>query len=1256
MDFYRILTSENAKGRAEMFPDFKVGGESEDLMIRGGKFYAIWDEAKGVWSRNEKDVPQLVDKDLSNTAGNQENIPYDIKLMRWDNSRSWHRFKQYVKESPDHFVPLDTKVMFANSKIRKEDHASFQLPYAIGKGDISAWDKLTSTLYSPEEREKFEWAIGAIISGDARNIQKFLVFYGSSGTGKSTILNIIQTLFDGYAATFDGKALGSSNNTFAMDVFAKTPLVAIQHDSDLSRIEDNSRLNSIISHEPMVINEKYKSSYESRIDAMLFLASNQPVKISDAKSGIIRRLIDVHPTGITFSAKEWKSLTNRVQFELGAIAHHCLEVYKALGPTYYNGYEPVEMMLQTDIIYNFIEDHFDVFKSQERTTLTQAWEMYKSWCDETGIQYRIARYKLREELRPYFLNFEERIYEDGKELRSVYLGFIGDKFRARKANNGSYIVVLDQTESLLDDEMSNQPAQLATTEGVPGKAWRNVRTKLSDIDSSKLHFLKVPDKFIVVDFDKTDSNGHKALEVNLEAASHWPPTYAEISKSGNGIHLHYYWEGDENLATQYEEGIEILVYPGDASLRRRLSWCNAVPIATINSGLPLKKQDKMLTSKTITSEKGLRELIERNLRKEIHPGTKPSVDFIKKILDDAHESGLKYDVSDLKTRLMAFANNSSNQASLALKTVRDMKWTSEEEFVSDSGVEVSDDRLAFFDVEVYKNLFVVCWKFLGDDKVVEMVNPKPFEIEQLFKLKLVGFYNRRFDNHILYAASMGASKEDLYKLAVKLVGGNKGAAFGSAYNLSYADVWDFSSEKLSLKKFEIKLGILHMELDIPWDEPVDEKDWPRVVEYCVNDVRATEAVFENRKGDFVARQILAELSGLSVNDTTQAHTAKIIFGDNKRPQREFVYTDLSKEFPGYRFELGKSYYRDEEPGEGGYVYAEPGMYEKVAVLDVPSMHPTTIEILNLFGPYTKNFSDLKKARVAIKHGNFASARKMLDGRLAPFLIETDLGDVENSDTLAYALKIVINTVYGLTSAKFDNPFKDVRNVDNIVAKRGALFMIDLKNDLKKHGHQVVHIKTDSVKIPNATKKAITDVRTIGSFYGYEFEHEVTYDKFCLVNDAVYVAGIENVPWERGPKYEWKAVGAQFQHPYVFKSLFSLEDLEFRDYCEARSVIKGTMYLDVSGSDADQPDHTKMRHVGRTGLFVPVLAGGGILYRVFEDKYFAVSGTKNHLWMEAHVAQGLGDDLKIDMSYFEKLQKDAVATIENFGDFHEFTER
>jgi hypothetical protein len=1260
MDFYRILTKEPAKGRAEIIPDFRVGVDSKDLMIRGGKFYAIWDQEKGVWSRDERDVQRLVDKDLEDFAKARQEADVHVRYMEWDDTRSWHRYKQYVKESPDNFVPLDTKVMFSNSTMRKEDYASFQLSYALDEGDISAWDKLTSTLYAPAEREKFEWAIGAIIAGDAKWIQKFLVFYGSHGTGKSTILKIVEKLFPGYCAAFDGKALGSSTQDFALEAFGNHPLVAIQHDSDLSKIEDNARLNSIISHEAMTINEKYKSIYEARIDAILLMASNQPVKISDAKSGIIRRLIDVHPTGITFAPGEYFALLSRVMFELGAIAWHCLQVHQALGPNYYNAYRPTEMMLQTDAIYNFIEDHFDVFKAQDHVTLHQAWEMYKKWCEESGIKYPLSRQKLREELRNYFLNFSPREYVDGQTARSVYQGFIGDRFKGPKAENGYSIVKLDETKSLLDEELSGQSAQYASTEDTPEKPWRNVTTRLEDIDSGMVHFLKVPPNHIVIDFDLKAVNGHTALERNLEAASHWPPTYAEISKSGDGIHLHYNYDGDvSKLATQYQEGIEVKVYSGNASLRRRLTWCNAIPIATISSGLPLKKQEKMLTPKTITSEKGLRELINRNLRKEIHPGTKPSVDFIKKILDDAYESGIKYDVSDLKTKIVAFANNSTNQAALSLKTVREMKWTSDDgELSSDSQVVVDDDRIAFFDVEVYKNLFVVCWKFLGSDTVIELVNPKPFEIEQLFRLKLVGFYNRRFDNHILYAASMGASNEDLYKLAIKLIEGNKGVAFGSAYNLSYADVWDFSSEKMSLKKFEIKLGILHMELDFPWDQPVNEKDWGRVVEYCSNDVRATEAVFEDRKGDFIARQILAELSGLTVNDTTQAHTAKIIFGNDKHPQKKFNYTDLSQEFPGYKFELGKSSYKGEDPGEGGYVYAEPGMYEKVAVLDVVSMHPTSIEILNLFGPYTKNFSDLKRARVLIKHGEFDQARKMLDGRLSPFLVPiSDLGDVDNADALSYALKIVINTVYGLTSAKFDNPFRDVRNVDNIVAKRGALFMIDLKEQLQDAGHQVVHIKTDSVKIPNATPEAIAMVKTIGSLYRYEFDHEETYDKFCLVNDAVYVAGLQKVPWDGGfPGYDWKAVGAQFQHPYVFKTLFSGEDLEFRDYCEARSVIKGAMYLDLTGSDLDQPDHTKMRHVGRTGLFVPVLTGGGVLYRMHEDRYYAVSGTKNHLWMEAHAAEALGDQVKIDMSYFEKLKTDAIATIEKFGSFRDFVER
>jgi hypothetical protein len=1271
MDFYQIRVKETKDGPLELYPDFIVG-RSTDLMVQGRTFYAIWDEAKGLWSQDEYDVQRLVDEDLrreKERLQRETGQPYLTRDMRSFGSNSWQQFRKFVAHISDNSHPLDAKLTFADTEVKKRDYASKRLPYSLREGPTEAWDELLGTLYSPEERAKIEWAIGSVVSGDSKSIQKFLVFYGPAGTGKSTILGIIDKLFEGYTTSFDGKALGNSNSAFATEAFKHNPLVAIQHDGDLSRIEDNARLNSIISHEKMTMNEKYKPSYSARVDAMLFMGSNQPVKISDAKSGIIRRLIDVHPTGIKIPAKQYQALMTQINFELGAIAHRCLSIYLSMGKNYYDAYRPLEMMLQTDIFFNFIEAHFDVFKTQDQTTLKQAYALYKEYCAESGIERPMPQYKMREELRNYFENFHDRGEVDGVPVRSLYQGFTANKFKVPKDDPTVFSLVMEEKVSLLDEFLADYSAQLAKADGTPAKKWAQVKTTLSDIDTRKIHFVKVPENHVVIDFDLKDANGTKALERNLEVASQWPATYAEISKSGSGIHLHYSYEGDvSELAPEYADGIEVKVFVGDASLRRRLSRCNGVPVSAISNGLPLRpRKDKMLKEKTIKSEQGLRELIAKNLRKEIHPGTKSSVDFIKKILDDAYESGMTYDVTDLRNKIVSFANNSTNQAAVSLKTVGQMKWTSADVDVSkeDAGlgepVDVDDDRLVFFDVEVYPNLFVVCWKFAGSDEVVKMVNPKPHEVEALFRLKLVGFYNRRYDNHILYAAAMGASNEELFKLSAKIVEGNRGATFGAAYNLSYADIWDFSSIKQSLKKFELDLGILHMELDIPWNETVDESQWERVVDYCVNDVRATEAVFEDRKQDFVARQILAELSGLTVNDTTQNHTARIIFGGDKQASRKFIYTDLRDEFPGYKFELGKSSYKGEEPGEGGYVYSEPGMYDNVAVLDVASMHPTSIVQLDLFGPYTSKFEDLIKARIAIKRKDFEAAAEMLDGKLTPFLTIPHEGwDIQGAEQLAYALKIVINIVYGLTSAKFNNPFRDIRNKDNIVAKRGALFMIDLKQALQEKGYQVVHIKTDSVKIPVSVSNrgdVVKFVTEFGKKYGYDFEDEGTYERFCLVNDAVYIAGKATLPWEGPPQpfpgYSWEAVGAQFQHAYVFKTLFSGEKLEFEDYCEGRSVLKGVMYLDHSEQvDGMEPDISKMRHVGKTGLFVPVLKDGGKLYRYNEDKFYAVAGTKGHLWLEAEIAK-TKPDLQIDMTYFEKLKEAAIATIEKFGSFDAF---
>jgi hypothetical protein len=452
-------------------------------------------------------------------------------------------------------------------------------------------------------------------------------------------------------------------------------------------------------------------------------------------------------------------------------------------------------------------------------------------------------------------------------------------------------------------------------------------------------------------------------------------------------------------------------------------------------------------------------------------------------------------------------------------------------------------------------------------------------------------------------------------------------------------------------------------------------------------------------------------------------TQKLIFGNNRNPQNNFNYRDLSKPvsykeywdyrerfgpdyvfhvfnseglpehkvyepgtklpngysilpfFPGYKFDQYakgvKSTYLGEEIGEGGRVYSVPGMYGDVWDGDVNSMYPHGIIEECLFGPEsTKIFKELVNARVAIKHKDFKTAGNMLNGALRPYLKE------EYSSSLAYALKIAINSVYGLTSAKFANPFRDPRNIDNIVAKRGALFMTLLKKEVELQGYKVVHIKTDSIKIPNATPFIKNYVIQFGKEFGYDFETEWDFDKYCLINDAVYIG-------KDKASSKWVAVGKQFKEPYVFKKLFTHEPIEFEDKCQKFAVSKGDLYLDFNEELPDDTDLVKQKNklkkdpignakeiealdeqiskchndvfVGRVGLFVPMKYGcnSGVLYRVNEGKHYAAPGSIGYRWMEADNVKSNKLESQIDNTYFIKMVDDAKDAISQYGDFEWF---
>lgn len=1196
MDFFKVICGKPTQtAPMQIYPSFDTR-RSKDLMIRGGDFYAIWDEKKGLWTTDQYEVIDIIDSAIDEfKSRNPEFEGLKTSYMRNADSGiidKWHKYVQSQIE--DNYHPLDETIVFANTNVTKDMYVSKKLPYALEPGDISAWDELVSVLYSPEERHKIEWAIGSIVNGDSKQLQKFFVFYGAPKTGKSTILNIIEKMFEGYTTAFDAKALGRVSDSFALEPFKNNPLIAIQQDGDLSRIEDNTRLNSIVSHETMLINEKFKSQYVMRFNTLLFMGTNKPVKITDLKSGITRRLIDISPTEKIVPRARYNKLLNDIGYELGAIAYHCKEVYED-NPKYYDGYVAFSMLGATNDFYNFVEENYDEYAKKDETTLNEAWLKYKLYCEEAKVQFPYPKRLFKEELKNYFNQFKERYHKSDKEnYYNWYGGFKIEKFsfggNEEKVNdipkqNTETWLSFNTTVSIFDIVARDYPAQLATNAGTPRESWDNVTTTLQDIDTTELHYVRLPENHIVVDFDIKDETGKKSLERNIKAASNFPPTYAELSKSGLGIHLHYIYSGDPKVLSRlYGENIEIKVYTGKSSLRRKLTRCNDISIKTISSGLPLKEEVKTVNEYVIKNEKHLRALIDKALRKEIEPyATKTSIDFIDKVLKDAYENGMKFDISDMYPSILAFAGQSTNNSLYCLDKAGHMILKSDE---PSEAIDAESDELVFFDVEVMCNLFVAVVKPRGK-KCIKMINPTSEDIRRICKYRLIGFNNRKYDNHILYGRMMGYDNFELFVLSQNIINGGKENSvrneyyFREAYNLSYTDVYDFCAKKQSLKKWEIELGIHHQELGLPWDQPVPEELWEKVADYCCNDVIATEAVFEARYSDFEARQILVDLAnsivgpGSCVNDTTNTLTTKLIVGNDPNPQSQFVYPDLSKEFPGYEFckygidksryispdviISGKSIYKGYDPGEGGFVIARHGMYFDAECDDSASHHPSSIIAENGFGPYTKNYKMLLDIRLHIKHKEYDAVREMYGGILAPYLT-----DSKKAKALSNALKIAINSVYGLTAAHFPNKLRDPRNEDNWVAKRGALFMIELMLQVEAQGYKVIHIKTDSIKIEHVDDHIRQFIYEFGKKYGYTFEIEHKFDRICLVNDSTYICKYTDDPVNGDMAGKWEATGEQFAEPVVFKTLFSHEPIEFKDYCQTQTTSVGLgLYLDMN---------------------------------------------------------------------------------------------
>ena len=1338
-DFLRVKKEFQPRYQKYVYtPTFVVKSNVKDLMIRSRDFYALYNENTGMWEQNEATAIELIDnqilefvkKDAGDALMNDEEHRPVINFIYDTDNRVIDKFHKFVqKDMKDSYETLNQSVKFSNSEIGRKDYSTYRLDYPLVAVETPYYNKLVDTLYLPEEKEKFEWAVGCILAGDQSKIHKLFVFYGQPGSGKSTIINkvITNSIFGGSRSPYCSKftaGLLANKDSFGTDFLTTDPLIAFDDDADLSRIEDNTTLNVIISHEAIRVNGKFQRTFTAYPNCFLICGTNETVALSP-NSGLNRRLIDIRQTGEKLMPDEYDECISHLEFEKSGIANHCLEVYKKRGKNYYNHYQPEDMLTMTSPMHNFVKDNY--LELKDGITLANAYTIYCTYAEDCKFKTVMTRYKFRDQLKLYFFEYNDYIDGNGKVFKNYFSGFISEKIGIRAVEKVPEEVIEDKknwlsfdcTTSIFDELYSDSPAQYANEEGTPKNKWDNVKTVLAELDTSKLHYVRIQPQHIIIDFDIKNSSGEKDLALNMAEASKFPPTYAELSKSGTGIHLHYIYTGGdpEELSRIYSPNVEVKVYSGNSSLRRKLTLCNNLLIATISSGLPKKEGDtKMVNWDGLKNEKMLRVMIAKNLLKEYHHYTKPSIDYIEKLLSDAYASGMTYDVRDMKQDIYIFAMSSSNNADYCVDRVSYMKFCSGEEEVENYKDDDSTP-IIFLDVEIspssrqvknciwpgeHEALFLVTYKFAGGSTCLNMFNPTPAEVENLFKYRIIGFNNRNYDNHMLWARAQGYTSEELYNLSCKIINKDKQSSmnskFAQAYGISYTDIFDYASSqnKQGLKKWEIQLGLPHMEWRYPWDQPVPKEKWIEFGEYCSNDVKSTEVVHNYLIDDWEARQFLAQMSGLTVNHTTNQHTIEILTHGIKDPQKDYVYTNLGEMtdedgnllFPGYEFDImgidktrykegvkivsGKSIYRGEDPGEGGHKIANPGEYNRVPIKDIASMHPHSAIRLGLFGPViTKRYQNLVEARVAIKHIRAIGDQAYLDAISlmdaiksgCGSIVKTTLEGLEGKDlkkkckAIANALKTAINSVYGLTSAHFDNKLRDPRNVDNIVAKYGALFMINLKHEVANRGFKVVHVSVDSIKIADATPDILNFIDEYGAKYGYTFEHEATYSKMCIVNDAVYIAKYETpekceemygyIPEDNADHGgEWTATGTQFKIPYVFKTLFSHEEVGLKDMRETKSVKEGSINKEYSDGS-----HV---FVGRVGEFTPVTdayPGRSKLVCIRPDgRIGAVSGTKDYYWADSAV---ISDINLVDLTYYRKLCDAAVSTIGKFVDFNDF---
>jgi hypothetical protein len=371
---------------------------------------------------------------------------------------------------------------------------------------------------------------------------------------------------------------------------------------------------------------------------------------------------------------------------------------------------------------------------------------------------------------------------------------------------------------------------------------------------------------------------------------------------------------------------------------------------------------------------------------------------------------------------------------------------------------MNQDEYLFYDIEVFSHNAFVVFKDINK-KLVKVFHNNFILLADFIKGKtLVGFNNYWYDDKILtYMLELKTVKQ-IKNLNDRIISGEN-VSFIKKSKFDSLDVFQqIDTSRPSLKKIEGNMGKRILESSVPFtiDRPLTNEEFDEVLDYCIYDVDTTIDVFKHRvKSYFQPKYNLIEMLGRkeAIKWNTTTISANLLLN---KPLPKWsglrVEESMLELVPPEVRELWleknngsvtiQEFGNEIQFGFGGLHGAHRTIKREknVKILDVISMYPNIILILNVLGAASPKYRKILEKRMKIKH------------------VDKILSD---------ALKLILNSVYGNLNNQYSLLFNPKALLS--VCVYGQIALYELCKRLAPFC-EIVNINTDGVAfIPHDEK-------------------------------------------------------------------------------------------------------------------------------------------------------------------------------------------